>query len=334
MTLFDRQSASGDPIGVSRLDGSAYGTTHPGPADPSGSPAQGPEARQEPDRRDTVVSVLRIALLVVAVTMIGVALNLVVVSRLEQRSSQFREFGQLRYQFAGGTGPISPVQSHHVPLAMGSPMALLTIPSIGLREVVDEGTTSQVLLSGPGHLPSTVFPGGLGTSVIYGRASTYGGPFAKIAQLRKGARILVTIQDGPINTAVFRVSDIRTGGQRIPAIGRGGSRLTLVTAKESMFVPSSVVYVDANIVGSPLPTIAPVVKAKNLPSDELPLGVDTGNLWLLALWLIALTAVVAAAVWTRHRKGQAQAWIIFVAPVALVGYFLANQISLLLPNVM
>src|ERR1700691_1872497 len=186
MTLFDRQSASGAPMGVSRPDGSAYGTTHPGPADPSGAPAQGPEARQEPDRRDTVVSVLRIALLVVAVTMMGVALKLVVVSRLEQRSSQFREFGQLRYQFAGGTGPISPVQSHHVPLALGTPMALLTIPSIGLREVVDEGTNSQVLLSGPGHLPSTVFPGGLGTSVIYGRASTYGGPFAKISQLRKG----------------------------------------------------------------------------------------------------------------------------------------------------
>jgi sortase A len=334
MTLFDRQSAPGPATGVPRSDGSAYATTDPGSAYPSGAPGQDREAHQDPEPRDTVVSVIRIALLVVAVMMIGVALNLVVVSRLEQRASQFREFGQLRYQFAAGTGPISPVQSHRVPLALGTPMALLTIPSIGLREVVDEGTTSQVLLAGPGHLPSTVFPGGVGTSVIYGRASTYGGPFAKIAQLRKGARILVTVQDGPVNTAVFRVSDIRTGGQRIPAIGRGGARLTLVTAKESMFVPSGAIYVDANIVGSPLPTIAPVVTAKNLPSDELPLGVDTGHLWLLAIWLIALTAVMAAAVWTWHRKGQAQAWIIFVAPVALVGYFLANQISLLLPNVM
>src|ERR1700679_818118 len=116
MTLFDRQSSSGAAIGASRSDTSTYATTNPGPTYSPGTPGQEPEARQDSERRETVLSVLRIALLVVAVTMIGVALNIVAVSRLEQRASQFRELGQLRYQFAAGTGPISPVQSHHVPL--------------------------------------------------------------------------------------------------------------------------------------------------------------------------------------------------------------------------
>lgn len=279
------------------------------------------------------MSVVRLGLLMVTALTIGLVLNLVLVSRLEQSATQFKELAQFRYTLAGGTGPIGPSQNH-VPLALGTPMALLTIPSIGVKEVVDEGTNGQVLLAGPGHLPSTVFPGGLGTSVIYGRAGTYGGPFARIAQLHKGARILVTIQNGPTNTAVFRVTDIRKGGQRIPPIGRGGARLTLVTAQESRFVPSGVVYVDANIVGSPLPTPRPVVEARNIPANELPLGLDLGNLWVLALWTVALAAAAAAAIWTWNRKGHAQAWIIFVGPLALIGYFLANQISVLLPNLM
>jgi sortase (surface protein transpeptidase) len=270
----------------------------------------------------------------VAAVAIGVVANLTLVSRLEQRATQFKETGQLRYKFAAETAPAGPVQGHHKPLALGTPMALLRIPSIGVKEIVDEGTTGQVLMAGPGHLPSTVFPGGLGTSVIYGRASTYGAPFARIAQLPKGAKILVTTQDGPPGGAVFEVTDTRTAGQRIPAIGRGGARLTLVTAKESMFVPSGAVYVDANIVGSAVPAIRPVVKRQDLPADELPLGVDAGSLWLLILWAIVLAGVAAGALWTWRRRGHVQAWIIFIGPAALVGYFLANQIALLMPNVM
>ena len=278
------------------------------------------------------MTALRVGLLVLAAVAIGVALNLVLVSRLEQSTTQFKELGQFRYQLAAATGPISPAQAHHQPLALGTPMALLTIPSIGVKEVVDEGTTSQVLLAGPGHLPSTVFPGGLGTSVIYGRAGTYGGPFSRLSQLRKGDRILVTIQDGPVNTAVFKVTDIRTSGQKVPALGRGGARLTLVTAKESMFVPSGAVYVDADIVGSALPTYRPVVTASEIPADELPLGMDTGSLWQLFLWLFVLAVAVVVALWTWRRKGHVRAWIIFIGPIALVGYFVATQISILLPN--
>ena len=285
-------------------------------------------------RGEAVFSVVRVALIMVAAIAIGILLNLTLIGRIEQSATQFKELSQFRYALVAGTAPISPVQAHHQPLALGTPLALLTIPSIGLKEVVDEGTNSQVLIAGPGHLPSTVFPGGLGTSVIYGRASMYGGPFARVPQLHQGARILVTMQAGPTNTVVFRVTDIRTGGQKIPPISAGGARLTLVTAKESMFVPSGVVYVDAKIVGTPLPTRAPVVTTKRLPADELPMGVDTGDLWVLALWLMALAAFVIGGIWTWHRRGHVQAWIIFTGPLLLIGYFVANQMAVALPNLM
>jgi sortase A len=141
--------------------------------------ARGPEGATpvKSNHDGAVVTAVRVVILMVGVVAIGVAVNLVLVSHLEQKSAQFKEISQLRYEFAAETAPVSPVLDHK-PLPLGTPMALLTIPSIGVREVVDEGTTSQVLLAGPGHLPSTVFPGGLGTSVIYGRAGSYGGPFA------------------------------------------------------------------------------------------------------------------------------------------------------------
>ncbi len=333
MTLLVRERApTGVPEAVDRGAGAVRGGLGAEPARADG-PREERAVRANSGRGEPIFSVVRIALLMVAAITVGLALNVVLISRIEQSATQFKELSQFRYELAAGTAPVSSVVSHK-PLALGTPMALLTIPSIGLKEVVDEGTNGKVLLAGPGHLPSTVFPGGLGTSVIYGRASTYGGPFARISQLHKGARIVVTVQNAPTNTAVFRVTDIRSGGQRIPPIASGGARLTLVTAKESKFVPSGIVYVDANIVGSPLPTHPSVVKARNIPANELPMGSDTGSLWVLALWLMALAVAVGAAIWTWHRKGQPQAWIIFVAPLAVVGYFVANQIAVLLPNLM
>ena len=73
---------------------------------------------------------------------------------------------------------------------------------------------------------------------------------------------------------------------------------------------------------------------RGVPASERPLGVDTGTLWLLVLWLVVLALVVAAAMWTWRRRGHAQAWITFTAPIAVVSYFVAGQIAVLLPNLM
>jgi hypothetical protein len=173
----------------------------------------------------------------------------------------------------------------------------------------------------------------VGTTIIYGRASTYGGPFAHISGLKRGDRITVTVQDEP-NTATYRVVDIRRAGQKIPAIGTGGSRLTLVTAAESWLVPSGVVYVDADIVGTPLSVGAPAVSPERLPRDELPLGADTSGVGWAILWVVLLGLALGGTMWTRQHKGRAQAWIIFGGPVVLICFVLVNHLSQLLPNLM
>jgi sortase A len=273
--------------------------------------------------------VMSMALFLLAALALGFVANLVVVSPLEHQVAQTKAFNLLRYEFAQGTAPIHPRDAAHKLLALGTPIAVLDIPAIGVKEVVSEGTTSAVLIAGPGHERSTVFPGGAGTSVILGRAAAYGGPFGRLNELRTGALIKVTTQVG---TSTFRVIDRRKAGDVIPHLAQGRARLTLATASGPAFVPSGVLWIDANLVGSPLAASKPAMHS--LPGSERPLGIDIGSLWLMALWLGALVLLLGGAFWTWHRRGHARAWIIFSAPVAVVSLFIAAQITLLLPNLM
>ena len=57
-------------------------------------------------------------------------------------------------------------------------MAMLNAPSGHMHNlVVVEGTTSQSLVHGPGHISDTPLPGQTGNPVILGRSVTYGAPF-------------------------------------------------------------------------------------------------------------------------------------------------------------
>jgi len=273
---------------------------------------------------------VRALLVVLAAVSLGMVIQLAYVSRLEHRSAQVSLYNRFRTELALGTAPLGPRSVHgSAPAKPGAPMARLTIPSIGVSQVVLEGTTGSVLADGPGHDPATVFPGGTGDSVILGRAAAYGGPFGRITDLRKGATITVVTQVG---TSVFRITEVRHAGAKVVPVAPGQARLTLGTASGTAFAPSGVVWVDAAKVGAPLAAQVPAVRT--LPASEQPLGFDTGTLWALSLWGLALAALVVAAVWTWRRRGHAQAWIVFTAPVLLVWMFVADQFARLLPNVL
>jgi LPXTG-site transpeptidase (sortase) family protein len=272
--------------------------------------------------------VVRSALVLLAALMLGFLAYLVWGSGLEHRVVQGREFTELRNELANGTAPRGPRRLGGQVLPLGTPIALLEIPSIGLKEVVDEGTTSSVLMAGPGHLRSTVFPGGVGTSVIYGREAAYGGPFFAIHALARGSRIIVTTQVG---TSTFRVVDVRKAGALIPALAPGTGRLTLATATGSAFLPTGVVYVDADMVGPALAARAPL---PTVSASEQAMAGDSGGFRGVALGLELLAVILAAAIWAWSRRGHAQAWIVFSAPVALAALYLVDQAARLLPNLM
>jgi sortase A len=60
-----------------------------------------------------------------------------------------------------------------------------------VERVVVEGVGREDLRKGPGHVPSTVMPGEPGTFAVSGHRTTYGAPFYRLDELRKGDRVLV-----------------------------------------------------------------------------------------------------------------------------------------------
>ncbi|MBK3569624.1 MULTISPECIES: sortase [unclassified Streptomyces] len=271
-------------------------------------------------------------LLSLAALLLGITAQLLVFSGAQEHSAQHASFDELRGQLALGTAPVSQTDQRGKLLAPGTPVALIRVPSLGLSQVVLEGTDSTVLTDGPGHRRDTPLPGQSGTSVLMGRAAAYGGPFGRLAELRAGVMFTVTTGQG---TARYQVADVRRAGDPAPAaLAAGKGRLVLVTATGPHFMPSGVLRVDADLVSTAFQTPAAVIRSGTLPDSEEPLARPDGVPWPLVMWLQALLLAAVAAVWAWHRWGRHQTWIVFAPLVAVLGLQVATRTTELLPNLL
>jgi sortase A len=310
------------------------GRTGRGPRPPRRpKPARGPKPPLP-----ATLAVVQGVLFSVAAILFALVINLVLVSPLTHDAHQKTALDQFRQQLAEGTAPVSELVAVSEPgaqaqvLAPGSPVALLDIPAIGLHEVVVEGVTAGDLMAGPGHRRDTVLPGQLGTSVLLGRAGAYGGPFGRIQELAPGQTFTVVTGQGK---HTYKVIGVRYAGDSAPPPPASvASRLVLTTARGPAFMPTGVARVDAELTsevgwaGARMTTTAMKGAASN------PLSNDMSTIWALVMWLQAMVAVVLGAVWSFHRWGRRQAWIVFVPAVAAVGFQVTDQITLLLPNLL
>ena len=88
----------------------------------------------------------------------------------------------------------------------GGPFAFLSIPKIGLDEVVVyEGVDSDTLKNGPGHMDGTPLPGQTGNAVISGHRTTYGRPFFDFDLLEVGDHVMV---ETVIGTHTYEIREI------------------------------------------------------------------------------------------------------------------------------
>ncbi len=269
-------------------------------------------------------------MVVLALIAAALVVHLVVIGALHHRSAQQRAFDRFRYELAQGTAPVGQTDRSGHLVELGAPVALLEIPSLHVHEVVGEGTTGEVLMDGPGLRRDTPLPGQVGSSVILGRAAAYGGPFKHLHELRPGETIKVTTGQG---VSTFTVIDKRGSGDPTPpAVASGKGRLVLVTATGLPFVPGGVLRVDADLQTQTFATPPNVIPSSLLPSSEQPLGTDTSTLWALVLWLEALVLVAVAIVWSWHRWGRHQTWIVLVPLAVLVSIYVVDEFMRLLPN--
>jgi sortase A len=87
-------------------------------------------------------------------------------------------------------------------VSTGDAIGKLTIPRLGNTYNVVQGTDTVSLEEGPGHYPSTAFPGMGQTVAIAGHRTTYLAPFRFINQLRPGDRIFITMPYGKFTYVV------------------------------------------------------------------------------------------------------------------------------------
>ncbi len=285
-----------------------------------------------PGSPEETLSIASSALAIIFIICAWMLLQMLVFGNATEARAQHMLYSNYRGELAQATAPTGALDYNGVPIKPGSPVALLTIPTLNLKQVVVDGTASEDLFPGPGHLRNTVLPGQQVVSVVFGRASTYGAPFTHIPELKVGDEIDVHNAEAKV---VYKVIDIRRAGDNIPAAPTGTQgRLTLVTAEGSGFLsslrPSDAVYVDA----STEKATGVGLTAAAVPSSELVMARDTSDLPTLALLLGVLVALVfGVSVARRHFRGVL-VWS-FATPAAIaLAWAVTEQVMRLLPNLM
>jgi sortase A len=211
----------------------------------------------------------------------------------------------------------------------GQAIATISIPSIGLREVVVQDTTPELLESGPGHLLGTPLPGDTGNVVILGRRITDGAVFRNLGELSPGDPITVVTPQGAFAYTVTQVARVSPGHADVLAPA-SEAQLTLVTSG-SWFFSRDRLAVVATLEGTPVPP-APLPQIQ-LRSEQLGGSGDSNAVVPLLPWAAAL--LLALLAWTRVRRGigSRRARFVVAAPVLLfLLFFLFENAANLLPG--
>lgn len=310
-------------IGWSRRRGRQHAVTR-------SSSTEHPRRRRSGER-----SVVSDSLALLGLVILLFLADLVLVSSVEHARAQRVSYASLRAQLSAVTAPTGQLDVSGRPLALGTPVAYMSIPFLGLqREVVFEGTTSAVLAKGPGHRRSSVLPGQAGVAILYGRAWSHGGPFGGAEKLPVGSSITVTTGQGEHS---YQVTGVRRKGSPVPPPpdrAKGEGRLTLVTAAGPPFVPSEVVYVDAALQTPAVPGGAGPLGPSSMLAAEAALAADRTAWPAVFLLLQALAFAALGLAWASRAWGGAQAWLVGVPVVGLLAVLASGQIQRLLPNLL
>src|SRR5262249_8262744 len=230
-----------------------------------------------------------------------------------EHRSQRALLPQFEQRMATGTfdDPAAPVPS--------GPVALLEIPSIGVREVVVQGSAPSDLKQGPGHLPGSPLPGEFGNTVILGHNRLYGGPFGDIHTLHDGDTIVAVTGQGRFQYDVGKGVTLAPRGKEGIGPGAGGE-MTLVP--HAAPTPDHRVAVLAKLHGDPV--AVPQRPQAFAGQDERGTSGDSTGLLLAIIWGALLAATVAVAV-RLHAIWPRPAAHLVTTPIVLLLLWLLFQ---------
>lgn len=286
----------------------------PPPAPVSASPDPAPARSRGVVRVGT-------SLLLLAGLLLGFLAYLFVLAPVQQLRTQHTLYETFAGQLALAVVPVSGL------IEPGSPIAILEIPSLGLSQVVVEGTTSGQLMKGPGHRRDTVLPGQAGVTVVQGRSGLFGGPFGRIGELVPGDSIVVITGQGRLE---FVVASLRDSTMDIPPPSLAASVLNLITASPA-FGPDRSLIVSADL----LSAVQGGAPGYSLVSDsERGLAGDPAAALPLMLWGQVLLLVLVGATWAYQRWDPWPTYLLSTPILLATLWNVYENAAQLLPNTM
>lgn len=288
-----------------------------------GVPASAPSPEPSPPNRPApraagAARTAALSLTLLVVFCLGFLLYLFGLSGLQEHRSQDTMYASFRPALAKAIAPVS------APIREGASVAVLSVPYLGVRQVVVEGTASSDLMRGPGHRRDTVLPGQPGVSVVLGRRATFGSPFAQLNRLQSGDLIQVVTGLGAAN---YRVLSVRDSNAAFAA-KQPANRLVLVTSDPPWKATRSLI-VTAELMTPPFPASTGVSPVR---ADEQPLAGERSALLALVLWGQVLLVVVGLTVAAYSRWRHWTAYLISTPVIVAVLWNVYENLARLLPN--
>lgn len=335
--------------------------------------AQRREADPPVDRDDQGDDVIRprrspgrVAALSAVWLLVGLTAGAVVLYGLEplfQERSQRLLLTDIKAQIAKASNEASGLPGVEAPTkapAPGSPVAILEIGRLQLRQVVVEGVAPSQTQHGPGHVPGTAGLGQPGNSAVVGRRAMFGGAFGTLADATVGDEVLVTTTQGP---SVYRITTVgeqeistdpisssgslSVGSLGAPETGEGevagpaarpldemfgrtkDNRLTLVTsASSSPLNRSGALVVEAELQSEPF---APTPQGGRTDGQN-GIAPDERAVPSVVLMVLAFVVAIVAARWFRRRVSIQSAYLVSVAPLVVLVIWAAETLTNLLPG--
>jgi sortase A len=229
------------------------------------------------------------------------------------------------------SGPPVPETTHRGTVPVGNWLGTIAAPTIGLSQVILEGTGLDQLRLGPGHYPDTPLPGEAGNVAIAGHRTTWGHPFRYLDQLRPGDPIVLTTVTGRY---LYRVSQLRVVNPSDTSVVAPSdvNELTLTTCNPPYSAATRLV-VRALLAASDRSTVTTQRSATNYTTNTV-VSLNGGHegWWPIFLCgeILVLLFGLSRRWWARsaHRPVVVVVTVSVAVP-ALLGLF--NGISWLLP---
>ena len=118
---------------------------------------------------------------------------------------------------------------------VGNKLGVLSIPSLGQKFPIVEGTSSTELQRGVGHFRGSVMPGGKDNCVLSGHRDTV---FTKLGRLKKGDRLVVTTAAGKFTYKITQIRIVQADNKTV-VVHSDHAVLTVTTCYPFRFVGSA-----------------------------------------------------------------------------------------------